>query len=110
MLNLDSLSAPAEPSADELTFDPKWSHFQTAIFRFVAGDSRSANIVAAAGSGKTTVILESMKYLRGCGNASFLAFNRSIADELRARVQRGSKPRRSTPSGTARSVTTKSSR
>lgn len=90
MLNLSNLTINPQTEND-LKFDPKWSQMQCDVFRFVAKESGSANVEAVAGSGKTTTILESMKYINSSGEVTFLAFNRSIADELRSRVPAGVK-------------------
>lgn len=61
-----------------------WSKYQTAIFDFVE-DANAGNgaVEAVAGSGKTTTIVEALKRVKG--TSIFLAFNKSIADELKAR-------------------------
>lgn len=60
-----------------------WSTFQTSIFAFVETGSGNAIVEAVAGSGKSTTIIEAMKLVRG--SSIFLAFNKSIADELKAK-------------------------
>jgi len=62
----------------------KYSKYQEAIFNFVKNESGNALINACAGSGKTTTIIESMKFTKG--NCIFLAFNKAIATELEKRV------------------------
>lgn len=59
-----------------------WSPYQTAIFDFVANDSRNGIVEAVAGSGKSTTIKHAYKSVKG--EAIFLAFNKAIADELKA--------------------------
>lgn len=59
----------------------RWSSFQTSIFAFVETGTGNAIVEAVAGSGKSTTIVEAMKLVRG--HAIFLAFNKSIADELK---------------------------
>lgn len=59
----------------------RWSTFQTSIFAFVEHGQGNAIVEAVAGSGKSTTIIEAMKLVRG--SAIFLAFNKSIADELK---------------------------
>jgi DNA helicase II / ATP-dependent DNA helicase PcrA len=61
----------------------EWSGYQKAIFDFVANGSGNAIVEAVAGSGKTTTIVEAMKSARG--STIFLAFNKSIAEELKSR-------------------------
>lgn len=65
-----------------------WSQYQHAIFDFVRNPNgvdgkRNAVVVAVAGSGKSTTIVEAMKYATGA--TLFLAFNKSIAEELKRR-------------------------
>lgn len=67
-----------------------WSNHQQAIFDFVAdADAGSAVVEAVAGSGKTTTIVEAMKYLPRGVSVGFMAFNKSIAEELGRRVPDG---------------------
>lgn len=60
-----------------------WSAYQEAIFSFVETGTGNAIVEAVAGSGKTTTIVEALK--RVSGTSIFLAFNKSIAEELKAR-------------------------
>jgi DNA helicase-2/ATP-dependent DNA helicase PcrA len=60
-----------------------WSAHQNRIFDFVENDLGNAIVKAVAGSGKTTTIVEALKRVRG--SSIFLAFNKSIAEELKAR-------------------------
>ena len=63
-------------------FNP--SPYQQAIFDFVQRGTGNAIIDAVAGSGKSTTIVEALKYTQG--SALFLAFNKSIATALQPRV------------------------
>jgi len=68
----------------------QWSNHQRAIFDFVADTMAGSGVVeAVAGSGKTTTIVEAMKYLPKNQSVAFMAFNASIAKELKARVPAG---------------------
>lgn len=60
-----------------------WSKFQTNIFDFVEHGEGNAIIDAVAGSGKSTTIVEALNRVKG--SSIFLAFNKSIADELKSR-------------------------
>jgi DNA helicase-2/ATP-dependent DNA helicase PcrA len=60
-----------------------WSKFQIPVFEFVEHGSGNAIVNAVAGSGKTTTIVEALKLIKG--SSLFLAFNKSIADELKGR-------------------------
>lgn len=67
-----------------------WSDYQTAIFAFIGATSfsaykgkKNAIIKAVAGSGKSTTIVEGMNLCEG--TTIFLAFNKAIAEELKAR-------------------------
>jgi DNA helicase-2/ATP-dependent DNA helicase PcrA len=64
-----------------------WSSYQLAIFHFVANGEGNAIVVAVAGSGKSTTIIEAMKLARG--QSIFLAFNKAIADELKRKGVNG---------------------
>ena len=65
------------------TFQP--SRYQEDIFHFCVAGERDGLIVAAAGAGKTSTLIEVAQLLRA-DKTLFLAFNRSIADELRTRL------------------------
>lgn len=63
-----------------------WSKYQKAIFKFIEDESAGNAIVeAVAGSGKSTTIVEGMNRIPKNKTSIFLAFNKSIADELKAR-------------------------
>src|SRR4030095_153581 len=64
----------------------EWSKYQQEIFRYVKEEKGSAVIIAVAGSGKQTTILESCKIVPSDRKVSFVAFNKSIAEELKKRV------------------------
>lgn len=67
--------------------DKQWSSYQTAIFADIASGTGHTAVDAKAGSGKTTTILEGLRHVpRGKGSL-FVAFNKSIADELAVRVK-----------------------
>lgn len=63
----------------------KWSKYQKKIFEFVEKGTGSAVINAVAGSGKTTVIVESANRVGDDKKILFLAFNKSIVGELTSR-------------------------
>lgn len=65
-------------------YAPHWSPLQTAIFDFIRWGQGSAIVEAVAGSGKTTTICEGIRYM--VGRVVALAFNRSIAKELKERL------------------------
>jgi superfamily I DNA/RNA helicase len=60
-----------------------WSPLQTNVFNFAESGEGNAIVEAVAGSGKTTTIVEALK--RVTGSTLFLAFNKSIATELKNR-------------------------
>ncbi len=60
-----------------------WSPQQQAVFEAVKEPSQNILIQACAGSGKTTTIGEAMKF--GGSRPVFLAFNKSIQEELSKR-------------------------
>lgn len=64
-----------------------WSEYQKNIFYFVVQGEGNAIVVAVAGSGKSTTIVEAMKLAHG--ESIFLAFNKAIADELKRKGVNG---------------------
>lgn len=64
------------------------SKYQKAIYKTFQLTKKDISISAVAGSGKTTVLLELLKYVPENKSSLFLAFNNSIVDELRARNER----------------------
>lgn len=64
-----------------------WSPYQAAVFDFVANGDGNAIVIAVAGSGKSTTIVEAMKLAQG--ESIFLAFNKAIADELKRKGVNG---------------------
>jgi len=70
----------------------EWSNYQKAIFKDVVDGTGHTVVVARAGSGKTSTIVESFKYIpkkiNGVGTKTLMvAFNKKIADELREKAQ-----------------------
>ena len=65
----------------------KDSLFQKKIYREVGLGNGSILINAAAGSGKTTTILKSLKFTKSRTDKVFLAFNNSIVDELKEKIK-----------------------
>lgn len=63
------------------------SKFQRNIYTVFSKTDRNINISAVAGSGKTTVLLELLKLIPKGKTALFLAFNTSIVEELKQRVE-----------------------
>lgn len=64
----------------------KPSKYQTKIFNFIKTGKGNAVVSAVAGSGKTTTLLEALKLIPLDKTVLFLAFNKSIAEELKVRV------------------------
>ena len=62
------------------------SKYQCAIYDAFRNTNDNITISAVAGSGKTTVLLELLSLLPKNKTALFLAFNNSIVDELKARI------------------------
>jgi superfamily I DNA/RNA helicase len=63
-----------------------WSKFQKDIFKDIARGIDHTVVIARAGSGKTSTIVEGFKYLPKGKKTLMVAFNKSIADELRQRA------------------------
>lgn len=64
----------------------KWSNYQLAIFNDVAKGEGHTVVEALAGSGKTSSIIEALKYIPSNLSWLLVAFNKRIADELKTRV------------------------
>jgi hypothetical protein len=79
----DNSAAEQGSATTQLT----WSDRQEAIFAKAQETSENLLIQAVAGSGKSTTIVETMKRLEG--SSLFMAFNKAIADSLRAKVFSG---------------------
>jgi DNA helicase-2/ATP-dependent DNA helicase PcrA len=62
----------------------KFSTYQNKVFEFVRTGKGHGIIEAVAGSGKTFTIVEAMKMIEG--SALFLAFNKSIAENLQKKM------------------------
>ena len=62
-----------------------YSHYQQAIFDEVANGDQHVVVLARAGSGKTTTIVEAISRIPQGKSAIFVAFNKHIADELKRR-------------------------
>ena len=64
----------------------KPSKYQEEIFNFVRKGNGNAVINAKAGAGKTTTIVNSIKFIKPNKNILFIAFNKSIEEELSKRL------------------------
>lgn len=62
------------------------SKYQKDIYEIFTTSDSNINISAVAGSGKTTVLLELLKFVPDDKQALFVAFNNSIVDELKERI------------------------
>jgi DNA helicase-2/ATP-dependent DNA helicase PcrA len=67
-----------------MTFAP--SPYQQGVFSFIQTGSGSAVVIAVAGSGKTTTILHALPLIPADQSVRLFAFNKGIADELKARI------------------------
>lgn len=64
----------------------KFSGYQEAIFDWVRNGRGSCVVEAVAGSGKTSTIVQAAQFIPPGTRALFLAFNKAIAEELKARL------------------------
>ena len=69
-----------------MTFKP--SPYQQNVFNFISNGSGHAVIEAVAGSGKTTTIVQALEMKPANKSVLFLAFNKSVVDELKTKVPR----------------------
>ena len=65
---------------EALGFQP--SEYQNKIFNFIIHQTGNAVIKARAGSGKTATLIAAMKLIPSRKNCLFLAFNKSVKDEI----------------------------
>lgn len=63
-----------------------WSNYQQTFFDFIENGKGSCVLIAVAGSGKTTVLVEGARRMPVDRLVQFLAFNKHIAEELSARL------------------------
>ena len=64
-----------------------WSSYQLDIFNKIENGNSNIVVNAVAGSGKTTTIVEACKRLnKPSEKVQFLAFNKSIATELKTKL------------------------
>lgn len=80
---------PKKPDNSHLIkANPKrdWSKYQKDIFKDINGGKDHTVVIARAGSGKTSTIVEGFKYLPRGKKTLMVAFNKSIADELKQRA------------------------
>ena len=73
--------------AKKVKFDFTPSEYQEKIFDWVQHGNGNAVIQARSGSGKTTTAVASMKLIPKTEKCLFIAFNRTIADELNNRLK-----------------------
>jgi DNA helicase II / ATP-dependent DNA helicase PcrA len=71
----------------KLKFDFTPSEYQEKIFNFIVNGEGNAVISAYAGAGKSFTILNAMKLIPSKEKAIFIAFNKSIADELNEKLK-----------------------
>jgi DNA helicase-2/ATP-dependent DNA helicase PcrA len=69
--------------------EKNWSKYQRAVFENVATGTGHTVVKAVAGSGKTTTIVEALGHVPPGCRTLFVAFNKSIAEELKKRAPRG---------------------
>ncbi len=79
---MDSLLEPPVPQRLKLP----WSHYQRDLFDFVANGKGNAVVIATAGSGKTSSLLEALNYTSEDSTVAFVAFNKNIANELKSKA------------------------
>ncbi len=80
ILNMDQRQS--RPQEDTIQYSP----FQSAIFKEIEETDNNIIVQAVAGSGKTTTILHALELVPTGKSAIFVAFNKSVADELAKKV------------------------
>jgi len=66
-----------------------WSPYQNGIFDFVVRGQGNAVVIAVAGSGKSTTGVQCIRLVERTCSTIFLAFNKSIAEELKTKGVNG---------------------
>lgn len=82
----DELAEAREEAVSALASALSWSPQQEAIFEAVVCGSDHIAVVARAGTGKTTTIVEAVKRLPADKRVLVLAFNKEIQQELQRRL------------------------
>lgn len=82
MTDLSNLMEEIEDALAAPGFVP--SPQQTAVFNWIERDSGNAIIVAVAGAGKTTTLLEASRLM--AGRVAMCAYNKKIADEIASKL------------------------
>lgn len=75
-----------KPSYDKETLGFEPSEYQKKFFDFVINGEGNAIIEAGAGCGKTSTLVAAMKLIPKKQKCKFIAFNKSIADELNNKI------------------------
>ncbi len=63
-----------------------WSDYQKAIFKEIAFGNQHCMVIARAGSSKTSTLIEGSKYIPKGKKSLFCAFNKSIQEELKNKL------------------------
>jgi len=71
---------------------------QMDLFRWVRDGERHAMVKALAGTGKTTTIIEAIRYMQG--SVALVAYNKKIAEELQAKIKTRMRKREDMRAGT----------
>jgi DNA helicase-2/ATP-dependent DNA helicase PcrA len=87
--NSAAVNAWADPPAPVARVERSWSPFQQAVFEDVARGVGHTVVMARAGSGKTTTIVEALHHIPAGTSWLLVAFNKSIQVELSARAPAG---------------------
>jgi len=84
-MDLDNL-LPTQVATPDAAPKVPWSPYQLAIFDEVENQIIDLSVEAVAGSGKTVTLVEAMKRCPRGSDSLFLAFNKTIVNELISRV------------------------
>jgi DNA helicase-2/ATP-dependent DNA helicase PcrA len=84
-----TLGAPEGSTLGLFVEERSWSSYQQAIFQDVAQGTGHTTVVARAGTGKTTTLVEAVRRMPQGLRVLVLAFNTSIKGELEKRMPKG---------------------
>lgn len=84
-----TLGAPAGSTVGLFAEERLWSAYQQAIFDDAARGTGHTTVVARAGTGKTTTLVEAVRRMPQGSRVLVLAFNKSIQAELERKMPKG---------------------
>lgn len=88
-VSVPTLGAPAGATPSLFEDERVWSAYQQAIFEDAASGTGHTTVLARAGTGKTTTLVETVRRMPAGLRVLVLAFNASIKTEIERKMPRG---------------------